>query len=282
MKLAPLRLKKDEDRRLRIGHLWVFSNEVDVDKTPLSAFNPGDPVVIESSSGKPLGSGYINPNALLCARIVSRRADRVLDQAMLQRRIEQALALRQMLFPEPYYRLVFGEADWLPGLVVDRYGDVLVAQITTAGMERAKAEIIRALQAVVNPSALVLRNDSASRALEGLASYVETIGEAPEHDGDLRERPALRGAARLGAEDRLVLRPEAEPGAHAAVRARPPGAGRVQLYRCLGHTSRCCRRSRGAVPGQLRQGARAVGAQCSAERRGRRRYARCRAMRFPR
>lgn len=180
MKLAPLRLKKDEDRRLRIGHLWVFSNEVDTQRTPLSAFEPGQPVLIESSQGMPLGSGYVNPAALICARLVTRRADRTLDAALLERRLRQAFALREQLFSAPFYRLVFSEADWLPGLVVDRYGDILVVQLTTAGMERVKATIIEVLQALFGPKALVLRNDGPSRTLEGLPSYVETVGPAPE------------------------------------------------------------------------------------------------------
>ncbi|MDX1252088.1 MAG: class I SAM-dependent rRNA methyltransferase [Gammaproteobacteria bacterium] len=181
MNLAPLRLKKNEDRRLRAGHLWVFSNEVDVGNTPLTAFEPGQPVEIQDHRGAALGSGYVNPHSLICARLVSRDPALALNKSLLAHRFNVALSLRERLFDKPYYRLAFGDSDGLPGLVVDRFGDVLVAQITTAGMERCKDDIIAALQQVLKPAAIVLRNDSASRAVEGLESYVETaFGTMPE------------------------------------------------------------------------------------------------------
>lgn len=181
MTLAPLRLKKNEDRRLRAGHVWTFSNEVDIQATPLTAFEPGQPVVIEAADGRALGTGYVNPHSLICARLVSRDPGYVLDQSLLVHRLNVALSLRTRLFPEPYYRLVFGEGDGLPGLVVDRYGDVCVAQISTAGMERVKDEIVAALAKVLKPRAILWRNDTSSRALEGLPSYVEpALGEVPE------------------------------------------------------------------------------------------------------
>ncbi len=179
--LPALRLKKREDRRLRAGHLWVFSNEVDTAATPLSAFEPGQAVSIEAADGNALGTGYVNPNTLICARLVSRDPGRVLDQSLLAERLNLALALRERLFDAPYYRLAFGESDNLPGLVVDRYAGLLVAQITTAGMERLKPELLSALQEVLRPQAILLRNDSASRQPEGLPSYIEAaLGAVPE------------------------------------------------------------------------------------------------------
>ncbi len=181
MKLSPLRLKPREHHRLRAGHLWVYSNEVDTKATPLSAFEPGQMARIEDAAGYPLGIGYVNPHALLCARILSRDPELAIDRALIAARLKEALALRERLFPDPYYRLAFGEGDGLPGLVVDRYDDTLVAQINTAGMERLKPEIVAALEEVVRPSAILLRNDSTSRELEGLPLYVENaLGTAPE------------------------------------------------------------------------------------------------------
>ncbi len=181
MTLALLRLNKDSDRRLRAGHCWVYSNEVDTKATPLSSFEPGQPVEIQNSQGKFLGSGYVNPHSLICARLVSRDIARPLSLALLVDRLQIALSLRERLFPHPYYRLVFGESDGLPGLVVDRYGDCVVAQITTAGMERMRAEIVAALQQVLGCSSVLLRNDSAIRELEGLESYVEeALGTVPD------------------------------------------------------------------------------------------------------
>lgn len=178
--LAPLRLKKNEDRRLRAGHLWIYSNEIDVRSTPLTGFEPGQPVVIEASNGKALGTGYVNPNSLICARLVSRDTGYRLDRSLLVHRLNIALSLRQRLFREPCYRLVYAEGDRLPGLIVDRYGDYLVVQCVTAGMERVKADVIDALQKVLQPRGILFRNDSPARALEGLDSYVEVVGEMPE------------------------------------------------------------------------------------------------------
>lgn len=176
----PLRLKKNEERRLKAGHLWVYSNEVDITATPLKAFEPGTAVSIEDARGHALGTGYVNPNSLICARLVSRDPGYVLDQSLITHRLNIALSLRQRLFPKPYYRLVHGEGDNLPGLVVDRFNEVLVVQITTAGMELHKQAVIAALDKVLKPAAIVLRNDSPARQSEGLDNYVETTsGKLP-------------------------------------------------------------------------------------------------------
>jgi 23S rRNA (cytosine1962-C5)-methyltransferase len=181
MSLAPLRLKKNEDRRLRAGHVWVFSNEVDVRVTPLERFEAGQSVEIQDSAGKCLGNGYVNPHALICARLVSRDADHVLGKSLLVHRFKVALGLRERLFDKPYYRLAYGEGDGLPGLIVDRYGDTLVAQINTAGMERVKADIVTALRETVRPARLIFRNDGSGRELEQLDKYTVTaLGETVE------------------------------------------------------------------------------------------------------
>jgi 23S rRNA (cytosine1962-C5)-methyltransferase len=181
MHSATLRLKKDQERRLLAGHSWVYSNEVDTDATPLKAFEPGQTAEILGQSGRWLGWGYVNPHSLICGRLVSRDRDRPLSTALWVQRIRNALDLRARLYARPFYRLVFGETDGLPGLIVDRYGDLLCVQITTAGMERAQADILTALEQVLRPRTIVLRNDIPSRDLEGLAQGVETVlGEAPE------------------------------------------------------------------------------------------------------
>jgi 23S rRNA (cytosine1962-C5)-methyltransferase len=175
-----LRLKKDQDRRLLAGHLWVYSNEIDTRATPLKGLEPGTPVQILGSHNRWIGLGYANPRSLICARIVTRRRDATLDRTLLSERIETAWALRRRLYPGPYYRLVFGEADGLPGLVVDRFGAVLVLQVTTAGMERLQHTVVEVLDELLQPEAIVLRNDVAVRELEGLPLGVEVVkGEVP-------------------------------------------------------------------------------------------------------
>lgn len=199
MNLAPLRLKKNEDRRIRAGHVWVFSNEIDIGATPLDAFAPGQLADFQDYAGKSLGNGYVNPHSLICGRLVSRDPDYVLGKSLLVHRLKVALSLRERLFAKPYYRLVYGEGDGVPGLIVDRYGDSLVAQINTAGIERVKNEVVTALQEVLRPARIVLRNDGAGRALEGLDSYVETVlGDAVaqvslEENGVRFQAPILSG-----------------------------------------------------------------------------------------
>ncbi len=181
MNSTPLHLKKDQDRRLRFGHCWVYSNEINTDKTPLKTLDPGQPVDILSHQGKWLGSGYVNPHSLICARVVSRDRKHPLSSALLGHRLNIALSLRQRLFASPFYRLVFGESDGLPGLVIDRFGDYLVIQITTAGMERMKEEILAAVRKVLHPAGVLFRNDTRIREAEGLELYREdALGGWPE------------------------------------------------------------------------------------------------------
>ncbi|MGA8096420.1 MAG: class I SAM-dependent rRNA methyltransferase [Steroidobacteraceae bacterium] len=173
-------LKRGEERRLSSGHLWVFSNEIDSDATPLAAFAPGDVAQIKSQRGQFLGHAYVNPHALICARILSRDPDHPIDRELIDTRLRAALTLRQRLYRDPYYRLVFGESDGLPGLVLDRYGDVVVGQIATAGMEALKETVAEAVRALLSPTVLYWKNDSAARQLEQLPSVAEVaFGKAP-------------------------------------------------------------------------------------------------------
>jgi 23S rRNA (cytosine1962-C5)-methyltransferase len=179
--LPVLRLKRGEDRRIAAGHQWVFSNEIDASASPLSRFAPGDVVAVLSDRDRFLGYAYVNPHSLIAARILSRDRAHAPGRSLLVHRLQIALALRQRLYDAPYYRLVHGESDNLPGLVVDRYGDVLVAQIGTAGMEAQKEAILSALVKVVKPATVVWKNDGGSRDLEGLPKYVEAaLGEVPD------------------------------------------------------------------------------------------------------
>lgn len=169
--LPALRLKRNEDRRLQSGHLWVFSNEVDTQQTPLSRFEPGALVRVLAHNDRALGLAYVNPQSLICARLLGTWTPP--DAAWFAKRIRHALLLRERLYAHPFYRVVYGESDGLPGLVIDRFGATCVVQITTAGMERYKDAIRAALVEVLAPDALVYKNDSGARTLEGLPAYVE-------------------------------------------------------------------------------------------------------------
>lgn len=179
--MPTLILKPQADRRLKLGHLWIFSNEVDVERSPLKTFAMGQQALVTSNAGKPLGIALMNPAGLICGRLVSRDAQYPLNKSLLVHRIKQSLALREMTFSEPFYRLIFGDADLLPGLVVDRFGDYLVVQIAGAGMELVKTEIVEALVQTLKPKGILLSNDHSARVLEELPEYVEVAyGEVPD------------------------------------------------------------------------------------------------------
>lgn len=178
--LPRLVLKKNADRRLKRGHLWIYSNEVEVAQTPLKSFEAGDQALICANNGKGLGVAVINPAGLICGRLIGREPTQGLNRSLLVHRINQALALRQLCYEEPFYRLIYGDSDLLPGLVVDRFGDDLVVQIASAGMEREKEAVIEALVQCLKPNSIWLDNDHGARELEGLPRYRETaFGEPP-------------------------------------------------------------------------------------------------------
>jgi 23S rRNA (cytosine1962-C5)-methyltransferase len=169
--LPVLRLKRNEDRRLHAGHLWIFSNEVDTVQSPLTKFKAGELVRVLAHNDRALGLAYVNPKSLIAARLLETW--KIPDAAWLAARIRAALALRERLYPKPYYRLVYGESDGLPGLVIDRYGSACVVQIGTAGMELLKAPIQQALSQVLRCEAVLFKNDGSAREMEGLPSYIE-------------------------------------------------------------------------------------------------------------
>jgi 23S rRNA (cytosine1962-C5)-methyltransferase len=141
------------------------------------ALAPGSLVTLKEGNGVALGVAMFNPHSLVGARLLDRDAGRIIDQEFLAARLTAALRLRERLHDRPFYRLIHAEADGLPGVVVDRFGDVLVAEINTAGIDRLEAEFLAACEQVLKPRAIVLRNDSSSRGVEGLALGQRVIGE---------------------------------------------------------------------------------------------------------
>ena len=186
-----LRLRKNEERRLKSGHLWVFSNEIDTQATPLKGIEPGSWVAIESSRGEPMGLAYANPESLITARLLTRNSRESISSRFLKQRIERAQALRDRIYPKPFYRLIYGESDGLPGLVVDRFGDLLVIQSNTAGMDRLEGALVDALKDVLNPRTIVIRNTSSLRALEGLSERVEVVHGALDEVPRVEENGAI-------------------------------------------------------------------------------------------
>jgi 23S rRNA (cytosine1962-C5)-methyltransferase len=200
--LPRLRLMRGADRRLQSGHLWIYSNEIDNQATPLRSFTAGQQVAVETEHRKLLGSAYINPNSLLCARLLTRDAE-TFGQQQLVARLRAALQMRERFFAEPYYRLVYGESDLLPGLVVDRFGPHLVVQLNTAGMDAMREQVVAALLEVMQPESILLRNDSGIRELEGLPSEVVVAHGAPPEfvemtENGVRFRAPLRTGQKTG------------------------------------------------------------------------------------
>ena len=214
--MPELRLKRGEDRRLSAGHLWVFSNEVDTARTPLPGFEPGALCRVVSDRDKFLGYAYVNPHSLICARILGRDPEYPPSKSLIVHRLQVAQSLRRSLFDRPFYRLVYGESDALPGLVLDRFGDVIVGQIATAGMEAMRADVEAAVRKAIAPTAMLWKNDAGVRELEGLPSYVEpAFGDLPEfvdvEEGGVTFRIPLGAGQKTGwffdqAANRLALR----------------------------------------------------------------------------
>ncbi len=169
--MKTVKLKQKEDRRIRRGHPWVFSNELESMPGEIA---PGDLVDVIDHAGRFIGRGYINPHTLIAVRILSRTREDI-DAAFFKKRIAAARALRTTLGFGDSYRAVFSEADGLPGLIVDKYADVLVAQTVTAGIDRLRDTIIAALKEEFQPRAIVLRNDTSLRTLEGLAQEKSVV-----------------------------------------------------------------------------------------------------------
>ena len=175
---ARLHLAKNQERRLRSGHPWVFSNEIaSLEGTP----SPGGEVLVLDHRGGTVGVALYNPHSLIAARLFARR-DRPIDAALFRERLENAAALRKRIYPvESTYRLVYSEGDFLPGLVVDRYGDHLGVQSLTLGIENRLETILDVLEETQRPVGICCRRDSPSRAYEGLPLLEPAIrGDVPD------------------------------------------------------------------------------------------------------
>src|SRR6185312_6966969 len=177
-KLPSVLLRAGEDRRVRAGHPWAFSNEILMD-AETKALPVGSLAVLRAPGGEALGLVTFNPHSLIAARLITSNPEATVDALFFGRRLAQATALRDRLIGVPYYRLIHAEADGLPGVIVDRFGDALVVQINSAGMDALTPVLLEALEAELAPKTIVLKNDSPVRELEGLEREVVVAkGEA--------------------------------------------------------------------------------------------------------
>ncbi len=182
MMIPVLRLKNKEEKRILAGHLWVFSNEIGkIEGTP----GVGDIVEVRSAKNDLLGFGFYNPGTLIAVRILSKEYIEP-DKKFFADRLSSAMELRRRLFSSDFYRLAYGESDFLPGLVIDRFDSLFSVQILSAGMEVRKDLIYQAMKDVFSPSAIYERNESQTRLLEGL-QQVKSIVYGEERSVDYDE-----------------------------------------------------------------------------------------------
>jgi 23S rRNA (cytosine1962-C5)-methyltransferase len=162
-----IKLNKQTNGAALRGVPWVFSNQIDMSDVA-KVIVPGSIVRLADNQGRFLGVYHFNPHSLISARLLSRNHDRVIDAKFYKERLQRALDLRTRLFDQPFYRLVHAEGDGLPGLIIDRYDDVLVVQPNTAGMDADTPLIVEALQKLFRSSAISVISDSKAREQEGL------------------------------------------------------------------------------------------------------------------
>lgn len=178
------------ERRAARGHPWIYSNEIRMDPAA-KELAPGTLVTLRRADESAFGVAMFNPHTLLSARLLDRNSARSIGRSFFARRFERALKLRERLFDAAHYRLVHAEADGLPGLVVDRFDRVLAVQSNTAGMARLEPVVLETLDELLSPEAIVLRNDSPARALEGLSSEVRVARGSLEGPVSVHENGAV-------------------------------------------------------------------------------------------
>ena len=210
--MREIKLKVKEERRLKAGHWWVFSNEIDGLDTSIE---PGTLVRVLANDGVQVGIGTFNPHSLIAVRLLQKGEDSLPENFIFEK-LDDAYSRRKEIGVRKYGRMCYGEADNLPGLVIDRYGDILTVDVLTAGMELLKPQITPALQKIFKPTGIYYKNDSVFRALEGLTNTPEIIGEVPEtvqiEENGAKYIVPVRGGQKTGfyfdqRENRAFLKP---------------------------------------------------------------------------
>ena len=179
MSLAIATLKKGEGRSLKAGGPWIYDNEV---ASILGSFENGDMVMVHDFDGYPLGRGFINTNSKIRIRMMTRKSEQEIDEGFLRKRVRDAWEYRKKTVDTSSCRVIFGEADFLPGLVVDKFSDVLVVQSLALGIDRMKMKILELLKEEMAQDGVVIRgvyerSDAKVRRQEGMEPFKGFIGE---------------------------------------------------------------------------------------------------------
>ena len=189
MSEAIVTLKKGEGRMLKAGGLWIFDNEI---ASILGSFEDGDIVAVHDFDGYGLGKGFINRNSKIRVRMMTRNRHQEIDEAFLKMRVQEAWDYRKKVSDTGSCRVIFGEADFLPGLVVDKFSDVLVVQSLALGIDRLKDQIVELLKEVLAADGIKIRgvyerSDAKVRRQEGMELYKGFIGEAFDTNVEIEE-----------------------------------------------------------------------------------------------
>jgi 23S rRNA (cytosine1962-C5)-methyltransferase len=161
-------MRPGTEKRVAGGHPWAYSNEIEMNEAA-KALPAGELVTLMRGDGRSLGAAMFNPHSLIAARVLSRDPSIEVNPRFFERRLQRALKLRERLVGVPCYRLIHAEADGLPGVVVDRFGDVVVAEVSSAGMDRLTEALAAAIDSVLKPTTILIRGDGAARQMEGLS-----------------------------------------------------------------------------------------------------------------
>ena len=177
---AIVTLKKGEGRTIKAGGAWIFDNEID---TITGRFKNGEVVTVHDFDGYPMGKGFINQNSKIRIRMMTRKPDQEIDEAFLKMRVKNAWEYRKTTVDTSSCRIIFGEADFLPGLVIDKYEDVLVVECLALGMEQFKEIIVNFLKEILAEDGIKIRgvyerSDANERTKEGLSKVKGFIGDA--------------------------------------------------------------------------------------------------------
>ena len=179
MSNAVVTLKKGEGRTIKSGGAWIYDNEIE---SVMGSFENGDMVIVHDFDGYPMGRGFINTNSRIRVRMMTRKRDQEVDEAFVRLRVKNAWEYRKKTVDISACRVIFGEADWLPGLVVDKFSDVLVVQSLALGIDRFKDFIVDCLKELMAQDGIRIRgvyerSDAKVRLQEGMALYKGFIGE---------------------------------------------------------------------------------------------------------
>lgn len=184
-----IKLLPGRHKRVGLGHPWIYSNEIDNDADS-KKIKAGSIVTVKTNFGEVIGVAYYHPNTLIAARMLDKVGDTLIDEDFIIGRIERAFHLREKLFDQPYYRLVHSEADGLPGVVIDRYGDAFVVQLNTQGAYKLKTELVVALKKSCGAKTIITRTGSLGQEQEGLPDETDVVLGKPILTADVLENDA--------------------------------------------------------------------------------------------